>query len=91
VLCQSKKPAWKSLKYGENNKNKGPIKNRTKVQNPLKRMAKLNMIRATLPVLLEAPNITKEEKRKFEEEEKKQTFGGAIMGKEKQSSEFPFR
>jgi len=82
-----------SLKNGFGKKDaakKEVAKTRTKVQNPLKRMGKLNLVRATMPVLAEAPKFTKEELQKMQDAENNATFGGPISGKIKQSGQFNF-
>lgn len=49
-------------------------------------MAKLKMVRATMPVLKEAPKLTKEDINKIQEDEKKSSFGGPVGGIIRQSS-----
>jgi hypothetical protein len=48
-------------------------------------MAKLKLVRATMPVLKEAPKLTNQEVAKIQEDEKKSSFGGPVSGKVSQS------
>jgi hypothetical protein len=44
------------------------------------------MVRATMPVLKEAPKLSKEDIAKIHEDDKKASFGGPVSGKISQSS-----
>jgi len=44
------------------------------------------MVRATMPVLKEAPKLTNEDISKIHEADKKSSFGGPVSGKISQSS-----